>query len=283
MSKPTATAAGQPSLNSMAALIDKVAAKRPLVHNITNFVAMDISANVLLAAGASPAMVSAIEEVAEFAALADALVVNIGTLSQTSLDAMLLAAKTARALGKPWVLDPVGVGATTFRSSAAAALLAHRPSIIRGNASEIMALAAIAGVGGEAARSRGVDSGNTTGEAEQAAMALARMQGCTVAATGEIDFVTDGGRSARIAGGSALMSAVTGIGCALSALCAAFAAVERDAFAAACAALITYSIAGEMAGEHCEGPGSFRMVFLDMLAVVGHEEFMLKADVRPCV
>ena len=266
----------------MAALIGKVATRRPLVQNITNFVAMDISANVLLAVGASPAMVSAIEEVAEFVALADALAVNIGTLSRASLDSMLLAAKTARVLGKPWVLDPVGVGATAFRNGAAAALLAHGPSIVRGNASEIMALARIAGAGGDAARPKGVDSGNTTAEAEQAAVALARMLDCTVAATGEIDFVTDGTRSARIAGGSGMMATVTGVGCALSALAAAYAAVETDSYVAACAALQTYAIAGGMAGEQCEGPGSFRMIFLDMLNVVDREEFMLKADFQPC-
>ena len=262
----------------MAALIEKVALKRPLVQNITNFVAMDISANVLLAMGASPAMVSAIEEVEEFCGLADALVVNIGTLSQAGLASMLVAARAARAAGKPWVLDPVGAGATAFRDRAVAALLAHGPSVIRGNASEIIAVARIAGLGETAARPKGVDSGNTVAEAEALAMALARAQDCVVAATGAVDFVTDGVRHAHVGNGSALMTLVTALGCALSALTAAFATVTADAFAATCAALIAYGVAGEMAEESSDGPGSFRMVFLDMLYRLDAEAFVMKAE-----
>ena len=280
MRKPTAAAKGLPSLTSMGALLEKIAAKRPLVHNITNFVAMDVSANVLLAVGASPAMVSAIEEVAEFIALADALVINIGTLSRPALESMLVAAATARARGKPWVLDPVGAGATGFRDAAVAALLLHKPAVIRGNASEIMAVAKIAGLCDSDARPRGVDSANSVREAELLAVALARAQGCTVAATGAVDFVTDGTRRAHVGNGSAMMPLVTALGCALSALTAAFAAAESDAFAATCAALLAYGIAGQAAGEEAEGPGSFRMVFLDMLHCLDHEQFVMQADFR---
>ena len=278
MKKPVAGTAGLPSLPSMAALLEKVAEKRPLVQNITNFVAMDISANVLLAMGASPAMVSAIEEAAEFCGLADALAVNIGTLSQASLDSMLVAARAAQVAGKPWVLDPVGAGATAFRDKAVAALLAHKPSIIRGNASEIMAVARIAGLGDTAARPKGVDSANTVAEAEALAIALSRAQNCVVAATGAVDFVTDGKRHAHIGNGSQMMTFVTALGCALSALTAAFATAGEDRFATTCAALIAYGIAGEMAEENSDGPGSFRMMFLDMLYRLDAEDFVMNAD-----
>ena len=262
----------------MAALLEKVAEKRPLVQNITNFVAMDISANVLLAMGASPAMVSAIEEAEEFCGLADALAVNIGTLSQASLDSMLVAARAAQVAGKPWVLDPVGAGATAFRDKAVAALLAHKPSIIRGNASEIMAVARIAGLGDTAARPKGVDSANTVAETEALAIALSRAQNCVVAATGAVDFVTDGKRHAHIGNGSQMMTFVTALGCALSALTAAFATAGEDRFATTCAALIAYGIAGEMAEENSDGPGSFRMMFLDMLYRLDAEDFVMNAD-----
>lgn len=256
-------------------------AKRPLVHNITNFVAMDISANVLLAIGASPAMVHAAEEVEEFTALADALVINTGTLSRPFADSMVLAARAAGAKGKPWVLDPVGAGATTFRNGVLRQLMQVRPAIIRGNASEIMALAQISGLTDEAARPKGVDSQHATPAAEHLAMALARHLACTVAATGEVDFVTDGARVLRLGNGDAVMTRVTALGCALSALCAAFAAVSGDHFAAAGAALAIYGIAGEMAAAATLGPGSFRTAFLDTLASIGEPEISTRLKVLP--
>ena len=127
-------------------LLGELRAKRPLVQNITNFVSMDIAANVLLAVGASPAMVHAPEESPDFLTIAQALVINIGTLSSPWVESMEVAAKAARSLGKPWVLDPVGAGATGFRDSAVKKLIAHRPQVIRGNASEIMAVARVAGL-----------------------------------------------------------------------------------------------------------------------------------------
>ena len=248
------------------ALLVALRAKKPLVHNVTNFVAMDVSANVLLAIGASPAMVHAVEEVAEFTALADALVVNTGTLSRPFADSMLLAAQAAVAQGKPWVLDPVGAGATLFRNGVLGDLMRLKPALIRGNASEIMALAAIAGLSDEAVRPRGIDSQHGTAAAEASAIALARHLGCTIAATGEVDFITDGKRQLRLGNGDAVMTRVTALGCALSAVCAAFAAVTGDAFEAACAALAVYGVAGEMAARVSQGPGSFRVAFLDVVA-----------------
>jgi hydroxyethylthiazole kinase len=241
---------------------------RPLVQTITNFVSMDAAANVLLAIGAAPAMVHAPEESGEFARLASALVVNIGTLSRLWIEGSETAATAAHMHGKPWVLDPVGVGATHFRNDAVARLLRHRPTVIRGNASEIMAVAKVAGIAGEAAAPRGVDSANSTDEALVAAQKLARHCFCTVAATGEIDIVTDGKRLVRLANGTPLMTRVTALGCALTAVVAAFTALTDDAFEATVAALATYAIVGDMAAEVASRPGSYRVAFIDALDAI---------------
>src|SRR5271156_2244495 len=165
---------------------------------------MDVTANALLAIGASPAMVHAREEVADFVSLSSALVVNIGTLSVPWIEAMILAAEAAGQHGKPWVLDPVGAGATRLRNETVQSLLPHRPSIIRGNASEIMAVAGGAGV-----TPKGVDSANTTEEALAFASSLATHQGCTVIATGAVDIITDGQCVVKLANGSPMMTKVT--------------------------------------------------------------------------
>jgi hydroxyethylthiazole kinase len=243
-----------------ATLLSRVRQRAPLVHTITNFVAMDTAANAVLAIGASPAMVHAVEEVAEFVAIADALSINIGTLTSAWVASMRLAADTAARLGKPWVLDPVGVGATTFRRKIAADLLARRPSIVRGNASEIIALAGLA-----QARPKGVDSTQTTDEAEASALALARASGAIVVVTGAVDLVTDGARTIRVANGHPLMTRVTALGCALTAVTGAFAAVESDALRAAAAATATFGLAGEVAARDARGPGSLRVALMDAL------------------
>jgi hydroxyethylthiazole kinase len=251
-------------------LLAAVRERSPLVHNISNFVAMDLAANALLAIGASPAMVHAPEEVAEFLALAGALVINIGTPSAPWVESMRIAAATAEQLRKPWVLDPVGVGATGFRNQTVATLLAHRPALVRGNASEIMAVARIAGITETAVVPKGVDAANTTAEAEDLAIALARKLGCVVAATGAVDVVTDGTRLVRLANGHPLMGRVTATGCALSAIAGAFLAVGSDTFAAAAAAVAIFAIAGELAAEAGEpiGVGSYRVRLLDGLGAI---------------
>jgi hydroxyethylthiazole kinase len=222
---------------------------------------MNYAANTLLAIGASPAMVHAAEEAPEFARLSGAVVINIGTLSAPWLESMLPTAASAGQAGIPWVLDPVAHHATAFRRDAVRRLLDLRPAVIRGNASEIIALA-----GGRSA-GKGVDSGDAVSQAEQSASALAAARQTVVAVTGEVDFVTDGARSVRIAGGCALMPRVTATGCALSAAVGAFAAVSRaDPYAAAVAALSCFAIAGQRAGALAEGPGSFAWRFLDALA-----------------
>jgi hydroxyethylthiazole kinase len=245
---------------AIAALHDAVRARRPLVQNITNYVAMTISANVLLAVGASPAMVHALEEVEQFGGFTDSLVINIGTLSPAWIDSMKLAARTVSNAGQPWVLDPVACGATALRTGAATSLLTLKPTIVRGNAGEIMALAGASG-----AQSKGVDSLSSSDAAIEAARALARSSGAVVAITGEVDYVTDGARVAAISGGHALMPLSTATGCALSATVGAFAAVARP-FEAAVAALSVYAAAGSLAGDRCpRGPGHLPAELCDAL------------------
>ncbi|WP_035366167.1 hydroxyethylthiazole kinase [Pseudodonghicola xiamenensis] len=240
-------------------LLSRLRAEPPLVQCITNFVAMNIAANVLLAAGASPAMVSDAEEANEFARIAGALTVNIGTLSAPFVAGMRTAIEGAQAAGRPWVLDPVACQATALRRRTAADLLALTPTIIRGNASEILALA------GEDSRGQGVDGRDSVETAEAGARHLAETSGAVVAVTGEVDFVTDGTRAVRIAGGSPYMPLNTALGCSLTGLCGAYAAVADDPFDAAVGALAHYAVAGSRAHEGAAGPGSFGVRFLDAL------------------
>lgn len=234
-------------------------ARSPLVHCITNFVAMNMAANTLLAAGASPAMVHSVAEAAEFATLADALTINPGTPDPDWVEGMVAAARAATAAARPWVLDPVAIGATAYRRSTGTALLALRPTLVRGNASEVLALA------GMDASARGADSGDSVASAEGAARHLARQRGCVVAVTGPEDFVTDGARAVRVAGGHPIMPRITAMGCALTALCGAFLAATPDPMHGAVGALATFKAAGAAAGQHAGGPGSFAVAFLDAL------------------
>ncbi|MFO7577789.1 MAG: hydroxyethylthiazole kinase [Pelovirga sp.] len=232
----------------------------PLVHNITNFVVMNNTANALLSLGASPVMAHAPEEVEEMVAIADALVINIGTLSRNWVSAMELAMMAAATKGIPIVFDPVGVGATAFRRSTCQRLLEGAvPAVIRGNASEIMALVDVA------SRTRGVDSLASAQDAQTAAVALARRYACVVVVSGAVDLITDGTQLVHLANGHPLMPRVTGLGCTASALVGAFAAVRGDALAAATAAMAVMGICGELAAERAAGPGSLQMHLLDHL------------------
>ena len=241
------------------AALAELRARRPLVHNITNYVAMTVSANVLLALGASPAMVHALEEVEDFVAISDALAVNIGTLSPPWVAAMHSAVAKANALGKPWVLDPVGCGATPYRTKAAAELAALRPAVIRGNASEILSLAGETGSAG-----KGVDSTAKADDAVNAATALAKRTGAVVAVTGAVDYVCDGETQVAIETGHALMPLSTALGCSLSAVTAAFTAV-RPPREAAVAALAVFGAAGAAAAQNLRGPGHLPAEICDAL------------------
>lgn len=247
-------------IDSIVAAFERVRSTAPLVHNITNYVVMNNTANALLALGASPAMVHAPEEVEEFLSISSALVVNPGTLSGPWVSAMHLACSKAQALGKPWVLDPVGAGATRFRTETNRNLLGHKPAVVRCNASEILALASAA-----LGPTKGVDSTHSADEASGAARAIALATGATVAVSGAVDLITDGKRVVRVANGHPLMPRVTGLGCTASALTGAFLAVEPDRVVAATAALVVLGLAGERAAARSSGPGSLQVHLLDAL------------------
>jgi len=229
-----------------AALRPRVAAKSPRVHCITNTVAQAFTANMLLAAGATPSVTTSPEEIAGFVASADNLLVNLGTLDRERREAIGLALDAATARGLPWVLDPVFVDRSAPRLEFARTLLARKPAVIRLNAAELAALA------GEAA-------------SPNCAHKFARKSGAIVAVTGEIDIVTDGERLINLQNGDELMSKVTAMGCAESAFVASALAVESDRWLATAAAMMVFGIAGERAAEESDGPGSLAVAMLDCL------------------
>jgi len=241
----------------------------PLTQCITNAVVTNFTANALLALGASPAMCDIPGEAELFAGIAGGVLVNLGTPTAEQRDA---ASEAVRA-GTPWVLDPVAVGALPVRTALAHELLDARPAIIRGNASEILALAGAGGGG------RGVDATDSADDALDAARALAARTGGTVAVSGEVDLIVDAAHEARVTGGSALLTRVTGGGCALGAAMAAFAAVV-PAFDAAVAASAVWAVASERAASLSRGPGSFAVAFLDELAAVQPADLDGRVDLR---
>ncbi len=231
----------------------------PLVHNITNFVAMDLAANLLLSAGGLPVMVHAGEEVEDAVSTADALTINTGTLSPGWIDSMTAAARKAVELGKPWVLDPAGAAATSHRHQVAKRLAHLQPTVIRGNGSEILVL------GGGMAPAGGVDSEVDSAEALDAAHDLARSTGAIVAVTGAVDYVTDGRAMVAVANGDQLMTKVTAMGCALTCLIGACCAVNHDHLAATAHGLAILGLSGELAAIEARGPASFRVHLIDAL------------------
>lgn len=245
----------------------------PLVHSITNLVVMNFNANALLAVGASPVMAHAHEEVCDMVGIAQALVLNIGTLDPAWVQAMQLALQAARLRGIPVVLDPVGAGATPYRNAALTALLrTGAPTVVRGNASEIMSVA------GLATTTRGVDSAAASHEAAAAAGALARDLGAVVCVSGADDLVVDSaGRRVALSNGHPWMTRVTGVGCSASALVGAFAAVQPDAWRATVAAMACLGVVGEMAVERTQaagaGLGRLQMELLDGLQLLDRESF----------
>jgi hydroxyethylthiazole kinase len=234
--------------------------KRPLVHNITNFVVMNWTANVLLALGASPVMAHAPEEVEDFAAMAQSLVINIGTLDETFVHSMQLATKKAQKKNVPWILDPVGAGATQYRTATSKALIARGPAIIRGNAGEIMALA-----GKAKGMSKGVDSLAASDAAIDAAKRLGKKSGAVVVVTGATDYVVAQDRIEEVSGGHAMSQQVTGTGCATTAVIGAFLGIE-PAFEAAVHGLTVMKRAAKKAADQASGPGHFAVHMIDAIA-----------------
>ncbi|WP_020677843.1 hydroxyethylthiazole kinase [Geopsychrobacter electrodiphilus] len=240
--------------------VQKLRVAAPLVHNITNYVVMNNTANALLAIGASPVMAHAAEEVEEMVGIASALVINIGTLSREWIAAMELAMQAAAKKGIPIIFDPVGAGATSYRTRTCLELLQKTaPTIIRGNASEILALL------DSNIKTRGVDSSAAGRTADSAAARLAREYGCVVVVSGETDLVTNGATQHYVNNGHALMPRVTGLGCTATALVGAFAAINSDMLAAASHAMAVMGICGELAAETAAGPASLQMNFIDSL------------------
>jgi len=240
--------------------IEAIRKQAPVVHNITNYVVMNSTANALLAIGASPVMAHAQEEVEEMVNIAQALVINIGTLSEHWIFSMFKAVHQARKKGIPVILDPVGAGATAYRTSTARELInSEQPTIIRGNASEIMALY------DDRSKTKGVDSATASDAAIVTAQKLAQTHKCVVCISGATDYIIDREKILKIKNGHPLMTKVTGLGCTASALCGAFAAVEKMPFAATAEAMAVMGIAGEIAAGQSAGPSSLQMHFLDIL------------------
>ncbi|HEX4525305.1 MAG TPA: hydroxyethylthiazole kinase [Gaiellaceae bacterium] len=237
---------------------------KPLVHQITNYVVMNETANATLALGALPVMAHAREEVEEMAAIAGALVLNIGTLSTSWVEAMLLAGHAANEHGVPVVLDPVGAGATKYRTETAKRILAEvRVTVLRGNAGEIATLV------GVAAEVRGVESIGVAGDAAELARAAGAQLGLVASVTGPVDHVSDGATVVAIANGDPMMASITGTGCMSSALTGCFLAVNRERpLEAAAEALIAFGVAGEDAARGVRGPGSFHVALYDSLAAL---------------
>jgi len=252
-------------------LLNKVRANAPLVHNITNYVVMNNTANALLSIGASPVMAHAIEEVEDMCNIAGALVINMGTLSPHWVEAMIKAGKRAAERNIPIVFDPVGMGATPYRNQTAEQIIEEcKPTIIRGNASEIMAL------NNADIKTKGVDSTQAAESALEAAKELAIKCNATVVISGETDFITNGEETFSIKNGSEIMPKVTGMGCTATAINGAFSAIENDQLKAATAAMAIMGICGEMAAEKSNGPGSLQMNFIDALFQISEKDIKNK-------
>ena len=234
--------------------------RKPLVHQITHYVVMNVTANATLSLGALPVMAHAVEEVEEMASVAGALVLNIGTLSEHWIEAMLLAAKSANAAGVPVVLDPVGAGATRLRTETAKRILDEAEiAVARGNAAEVATLA------GREAEIRGVESIGAADSGADLAKAAASALGCVASVTGPVDHVSDGTRTIAVANGDALLGTVSGTGCMSSAITGCFLAVASTPLEAAAEALVAFGVAGEDAAVGATGPGSFHVALYDAL------------------
>ncbi len=255
--------------------LSAVREKKPLIHNITNFVVMNTTANALLAMGASPVMAHAPNEVEEMVSFAGALVLNIGTLTDQWVESMLKAGAKATALHKPVILDPVGSGATALRTDAAKTLIDRtRISVIRGNASEVLSLQR------DDTKTKGVDSIHSVEDAAGAARELASQLNTTLAITGPIDLVTDGNQVIRVANGHPLMGYVTGTGCTATAVIGAFLAVDPNPVSAAATALAYFGLAGETAGEGADAPGSFMVKLLDALYTITPQQLLAGSKIE---
>lgn len=255
--------------------LSRIREEKPLIHNITNYVVMNYTANVLLAMGASPVMAHAEHEVEDMVAFAGALVLNIGTLSEHWVASMIQAGKKASALQTPIIFDPVGAGATPFRTATSRQILQEtKVTVVRGNASEILSLRDERSV-----VTKGVDSLHSVEEVAATAALLAEELETTLAVTGAVDLVTDGERVFHVSNGHSFMPMVTGTGCSATTVIGAFAAVDQDPVTAAATALAFFGLAGEHAGKAAQGPGTFMTALLDSLYTMTPEELAAGATI----
>lgn len=263
----------RPFIESTVDALEQVRLTSPLVHCITNSVVVNFTANALLAVGAAPAMVDIIGEAGPFATIASGLLINLGTPTPEQRGAMIEAQAGAAAGDTPWVLDPVAIGSLPVRTPLAYRLRDLHPTVVRGNASEIIALSGM-GEGG-----RGVDALDSVEAALPAARSLAETTSGVVAVSGAVDLLTDGTRVVRLANGDPLLTRITGGGCALGAVMAAFLAAHDDRLAATVAAVTVYTVAAELAAEKSAGPGSFGVAFLDALSSVDADDIAARASI----
>ncbi|WP_375709364.1 hydroxyethylthiazole kinase [Niallia sp. NCCP-28] len=258
-------------------ILNRLREKNPLIHNITNVVVTNFTANGLLAIGASPVMAYAKEEVADMATVSDALVLNIGTLTKENVESMIIAGKAANKGNTPVILDPVGAGATAYRTESVQKILNEvKISLMRGNAAEV---AAVSGIQAEI---KGVDAVGLKEDVVAIAKAASQKVQAPVVITGKKDVIANGDTIYLVANGHPLLTKVTGAGCLLSAVLAAFIAVEKDVVKACAAGLIAYGVAAEMAAEQGgnEGPGSFQIQLLNKLAQVNEEDILKMARIE---
>ncbi len=249
--------------------LDAIRSHSPLVHNITNYVVMNTTANALLAVGASPVMAHAVDEVEDMVQIASSLVINIGTLSKSWIDAMIKAGKAARKRNIPLVLDPVGAGATSYRTLTGLQIIKEcRPGVIRGNASEILSLTSSQG------NTKGVDSIAAPESALRTAEKLVKETGAVIVISGAVDYIIDNQSVIQVRNGSPMMGKVTGLGCTATALVGAFMAVNRNFLKASAHAMTVMGIAGELAAKRSDGPGTMQVNFLDALYNLSEKEIM---------
>ena len=262
-------------LSDTADLMAAVRKRRPLIHHITNYVTVNDCANTVLCAGGSPVMTDADTDVGEMVEIASALVLNIGTLNERIVGSMLKAGRAANRMDIPVILDPVGAGATGYRTETVWRILDDvRISVIKGNEGEIGFLA---GAGG---RVVGVDSHGMSGERADAVSSLAEQTGAIVAMTGRDDVVSDGERTIALSNGHDLMGIVSGTGCMASSVVGCYAALTDDLMRAAVSALLVFSVAGEIAAPRSSGPASFKVNLLDSLYNLTATDIMTRAAVR---
>ncbi|MGB9866993.1 MAG: hydroxyethylthiazole kinase [Bacillota bacterium] len=261
---------------------EKVRTSKPLVHNITNMVAANVTANALLACGAFPVMAHAVDEVAHMVRHAQALVLNIGTLTSDQIEAMITAGQEANRVGLPVVLDPVGVGATPLRVHACEVICSEISlAAVRGNASEVSVLASTGG------KVKGVDASSTGNSTLEDVRTLSRKLGCVVAATGARDYVSDGNRVVAVDNGHPLLARVTGTGCMVSAIVGAFLGAcapgewVKEALFVVASALAYFGLAAERAAEspNVRGPGTFQWQLMDELWLVSGEDLRRGAKI----